>query len=73
MFNCRFYRLYKFFIHSTIEFIICEICEANKALLCTGHPPARVRQISGFVKLSVYVFYKVLSAKACLYPFKKVS
>ena len=47
--------------------------EASKALLCTGHPPARVRQISGFAKVSVYVFYKVLSAKACLYPFKKVS
>ena len=52
MFNCRFYRLYKFFIHSTIEFIICEICEANKALLCTAHPPARVRQILGFTKIS---------------------
>ena len=26
--------------------------EASKALLCTGHPPARVRQISGFAKIS---------------------
>ena len=43
-----------------------KIREASKALLCTGHPPARVRQIFGFVKLSACVFYKVLSAKACL-------
>ena len=26
--------------------------ETSKALLCTGHPPARVRQISGFAKVS---------------------
>ena len=34
------------------------MCEASKALLCTGHPPARVRQISGFAKISACVFYE---------------
>ena len=28
------------------------MCEASKALLCTGHLPARMRQISGFAKVS---------------------
>ncbi len=32
--------------------------ETSKALLCTRHPPARVRQISGFAKISACVFYK---------------
>ncbi len=32
--------------------------EASKALLCAGHPPARVRQISGFAKISACAFYK---------------
>ena len=29
-----------------------EKCETSKALLCAGHPPGRVRQISGFAKVS---------------------
>ena len=31
--------------------------ETSKALLCTGHPPARVRQISGFAKVSACCLY----------------
>ena len=32
--------------------LFSEICKTSKALLCTGHPPARVRQIFGFAKVS---------------------
>ena len=28
------------------------MCETSKALLCTGHPPARARQIPDFAKVS---------------------
>ena len=28
------------------------MCETSKVLLCTGHPRERVRQISGFAKVS---------------------
>ena len=34
------------------NYFFTEVCGASKALLCTGHPPARVRQISGFIKVS---------------------
>ena len=32
-----------------------EMYETSKALLCTEHPPARVRQIFGFVKALGYM------------------
>ena len=37
--------------------LFSEICKTSKALLCTGHPPARVRQISGFAKVSALLMF----------------
>ena len=33
-----------------VRLFFLDWCEISKALLCTAHPPARVRQIFGFVK-----------------------
>ena len=35
-----------------VNLLFSEMCEPSKALLYTGHPPARVRQIFGFAKVS---------------------
>ena len=55
-FNCRTGRRHPNKNNQIFDFIgsllFSEICKPSKALLCTGHPPARVRQIFGFAKVS---------------------
>ena len=62
-FSCRANSRHQYENNQIFDFIknllFSRMHETSKALLCTGHPPARVRQISGFVKLSVCVFYSV--------------
>ena len=47
------------------------MCETSKALLCTEHPPARVRQIFGFAKVSGRLNIKASDGLHALFPFKK--
>ena len=55
-FSCRAGSHYQNMRNQILDFIGClsfsEKCKPSKALLCAGHPPTRVRQISGFAKVS---------------------
>ena len=55
-FSCRANSRHQYENNQIFDFIknlfFLRMHEASKALLCTGHPPARVRQISGFAKVS---------------------
>ena len=61
-FSCRANSRHQYENNQIFDFIknlfFLRMHEASKALLCTGHPPARVRQISGFAKISACVFYE---------------
>ena len=55
-FSCRAGSRHQNMRNQIFDFIgillFSEKCETSKALLCAGHPPTRVRQISGFAKIS---------------------
>ena len=61
-FSCRANSRHQYENNQILDFIenflFSRMHEASKALLCAGHPPARVRHISGFAKISACAFYK---------------
>ena len=61
-FSCRAGSRHQNMRNQIFEFIghlsFSEKCATSKALLCAGHPPTRVRQISGFAKVSAGLFFK---------------
>jgi hypothetical protein len=53
-----------------VRLFFLDWCEISKALLCTGHPPARVRLISGFAAVCVYAYdYAAKARHVCLRVF----
>jgi hypothetical protein len=65
-FSCRIGRRHQNGNNQAFDLIVnllfSEICKTSKALLSTGHPPARLRQIFGFAKVSAFYISSLLHA-----------